>query len=152
MFRPLTVLIGLLALPGGALAQEREWQFDTNGTEAYLVFGVPQSDDAGIGFWCAMNSGEIRIFVPEAAGALKPGAKVELDFEAGGGRFSYDASVETNEESGVPAATASSSTADGLYAALKHEDRFKLVVGKHQTVYPLMSADVSALLRVCAKS
>jgi hypothetical protein len=150
MFCRSALALALACAPSAVAAQEREWQFDTNETEAYLVFGVPQTDDAGIGFHCAIRSGDIRIFVP--AETMKPGKPVDLAFEAGGERFTYKAAVETNEESGIVSATVNTTTGDGFFEALKANDRFKLILVKHETVFPLMNADVAALLRVCGKS
>ena len=70
----LAALLAGIALP--ASAQEREWIFDTGDEDAYLVFGVPESDDAGVSFGCTLQSGEIRIFLPEAGDDLKPNATI----------------------------------------------------------------------------
>ena len=42
-----TLLVSTLAL-----AQERQWSLDTVNNQVFLVFGVPESDDVGLSFWC----------------------------------------------------------------------------------------------------
>src|SRR5262245_4433604 len=84
----LAAFLACAALP--AWAQEREWIFDTADEDAYLVFGVPESEDAGISFGCTLQSGEIRIFVPEAGEDLKADQKIKLTITAGGKTYIYD--------------------------------------------------------------
>jgi hypothetical protein len=81
----LAVFFACAALP--AWAQEREWIFDTADEDAYLVFGVPESEDAGISFGCSLQSGEIRMFIPEAGEDLKPDQKIKLTISAAGKTF-----------------------------------------------------------------
>ena len=151
MLRRLFCTACLLLPPGLAVAQEREWFFDVGDTEAYLVFGVPETDDAGISFWCPLRSGEIRIFLPETPKHLAAGASSAVSIRSGGETFSYSAMVETNEEAGSTSAEARTDTADTLFSMLQQEDRFTLTVGGEATVIPLAGADVAALLRVCGK-
>ena len=58
--------------------------------DAYLVFGVPELDDAGISFGCTLQSGEIRMFIPEAGEDLKPDEKIKLTVRAAARTFVYD--------------------------------------------------------------
>ena len=152
MFFRFFVLTGWLALTCPALAQERQWTFNTGEEEAYLVFGVPDSEDAGISFWCEMKSGQIRIFVPETSEELKPGETVKLEIKSDGQAYVYDAQVEANEEAGIPSVQAVTLASDLLFDVLGRNDRFSLKAGQHETIFPLMQADFPALVRVCAKS
>ena len=133
-----------------ALAQEREWNFDTGEDDAYLVFGVPETDDVGVSFWCAVGSGEIRIFLPEADEKLGAGATVKVDIEVGGNRFSLDGTAAPNEESGTTSAEAHIESGSPLVPALIAADRFTVKIGKEESVFPLQGADFDSLLRVCS--
>ena len=68
---------------GTSSAQERQWSLDSSEDDAYLIFGVPESDDVGISFWCTMGSGEIRLFIPETDAALKSEQALDYTIEAG---------------------------------------------------------------------
>ena len=72
-----------------AFAQEREWTFDTNDEDAFLTFGVPETDDVGVSFWCKMQSGEARVFLPEAGEGLTPGRNVKVTFSVAGAKFTF---------------------------------------------------------------
>ena len=72
-----TTVLALAAFSSPVLAQEREWAFDTGEADAYLVFGVPETDDVGVSFWCTIGSGEIRVFFPEAGDSLSAGQAVK---------------------------------------------------------------------------
>src|SRR5262249_43377919 len=79
VIRVVSAVIVMLAATS-AFAQERQWVFDTNDEDAFLTFGVPETDDVGISFWCKIQSGEARVFLPEAGEELKPGKKVKITF------------------------------------------------------------------------
>src|SRR5262245_21553045 len=98
-FSPILAL-GLSLLVGAACAQEREWSFDTGEEDAYLIFGVPETDDVGVSFWCTIGMGEIRIFIPEAGEKLPVGQTVKIDLETGGKRFTISGETAVNEEAG----------------------------------------------------
>src|SRR5690242_2612468 len=91
----------LICAAGSAWAQEREWIFDTGDEDAYLVFGVPDSDDAGVSFGCTLQSGDIRIFVPEAGEELKHDEKIALTISVAGKDFTFDGLTSPNEMSGT---------------------------------------------------
>jgi hypothetical protein len=142
---------GLLFLGLPASAQEREWTFDTGEQDAYLIFGVPETDDAGVSFWCPIGSGEVHIFVPETSDKLKANAVAHIDVAVGGKRFGYAGKTQVNEESGVPSAEAVIDAKDQLFGALQAADRFTVKVDGQEEVYPLAGADFPSLLRTCKK-
>jgi hypothetical protein len=142
------LLLGLAAPP--ALGQEREWTFDTGEDDAYLVFGVPETDDVGVSFWCSIGVGTIRIFLPEAGNALAAGKNIKLDVRINGKTFSLDGDTAPNEESGATSVEAQIATTDPFFAALPAADRFSVKIGKEESVFPLEGADFDSLLRVCA--
>ena len=138
------------ALP--AWAQEREWIFDTADEDAYLVFGVPESDDAGVSFGCALQSGEIRIFIPEAGDDLKPDRKIKLTVTVAGKDFAYDGVTTPNELSATTSAEAVIPANDPLFADLRKTDRFSVKTGLEENTFPLEGSDFESLVRACSKS
>jgi hypothetical protein len=135
-----------------ALAQEREWIFDTADEDAYLVFGVPESEDAGISFGCTLQSGEIRVFVPEAGDDLKPEQKIKLTITVAGKNFAYDSTTTANEMAATTSAEASIAAGDALFADLRKTDRFTVKTGAEENTFPLEGADFESLVRACSKS
>lgn len=146
----LAAVLACAAIP--ALAQEREWIFDTAEEDAYLVFGVPESDDAGISFGCPLQSGEIRVFVPEAGDELKPDQKIKLTIVVGDKDFSYDAETSLNEMSATTSAEAPIPASDALFAELRKADRFTVKTGAEENTFPLEGSDFESLVRACSKS
>ena len=145
------VLFCLLLFASASAAQEREWVFMTSDDEAYLGFGVPDSDDAGITFSCAFQSGAIRIFIPESREHLVPGTTANIAIRAGGRDYSYSAAVAPNEEAGIPSLMADAAPGDALFAALVANDRFGVVIAGEEDMYPLAGSDFDSLLRACRK-
>lgn len=147
-----TVLVAVLSLWASvASAQEREWRFETGENEAFLTFGVPETDDIGLSFWCTPRSGEIKLFLPEVGGDAKPGADVKLRIKAGSRDATYDANTSTNEESGGVSAESRFRSGDPIFTDLQKADRFSLSVGGETWNFPLDNADMLALVDACAK-
>jgi hypothetical protein len=135
-----------------AWAQEREWIFDTADEDAFLVFGVPESDDAGVSFGCTLQSGEIRIFMPEAGDDLRPGQKIKITITVAGKEFVYDGLTAANEMSATTSAEAVMPANDALFTNLRKTDRFTVKTGAEEDTFPLEGSDFESLVRVCSKS
>ena len=151
MFRlPLAIFL-FAALSHGAAAQERLWSLEAGDEDAYLVFGVPETDDVGISFWCTMGTGEVSIFLPEADPAMKPGKTVSFTIVAGETVAQLEGTTTANEEAGAPSLEAKVSDSEPIFAAMKEADRFKVKMGKEENVYPLIDADLAGLLKLCKK-
>jgi hypothetical protein len=146
----LGALLIVVAIP--AAAQEREWIFDTADEDAYLVFGVPETEDAGISFGCTLQSGEIRVFVPEAGEDLKPDQKIKLIISAGGKDFTYDGLTTPNEMAATTSAEASIPASDSLFTDLRNTDRFTVKTGTEENTFPLEGSDFESLVRACSKT
>ena len=69
--RPFIALAASLLGSSLALAQERVWNLDQTDNEVYLVFGVPETDDVGVSFWCTLQSGIVKLYIPEAGPDIK---------------------------------------------------------------------------------
>jgi hypothetical protein len=146
----LSALLMTAAIP--AASQEREWIFDTADDNAYLVFGVPESEDTGISFGCTLQSGEIRIFVPEAGENLKPDQKIKVIISAGGKDFTYDGLTSPNEMAATTSAEAAIPSGDPLFTRLRNTDRFTVKTGTEENTFPLEGSDFESLVRACSKS
>jgi hypothetical protein len=148
--RSLLVALNLGLLAEVACAQEREWSFDTGEEDAYLIFGVPETDDVGVSFWCTIGMGEIRLFIPEAGESLRAGQTVKIDLDVGGKQFTLTAETAANEEAGSTSADARVETSNPIFAAFLAGDRFSVKIGKEVSVFPLQGADFQSLLHVCS--
>ena len=146
----MSALLIVVALP--AAAQEREWSFDTADQDAYLIFGVPESEDAGISFGCTLQSGEIRLFVPEAGDDLKPDQKIKVIISAAGKDHTYDGLTSPNEMAATTSAEATIAAGDPLFADLRNTDRFTVKTGTEENIFPLEGSDFESLVRACSKA
>ena len=146
----ITSAIIMMLAAAAVHAQEREWTFDTAEEDAYLSFGVPETDDLGISFWCKMQSGEARVFLPEAGEEVKPSKNAKMHFTVDGTTYTFDATTTMNEEAGVPSAEATFPVTDKVFAAFKKADRFSVRVGKDEAVFPLEGADIDGFVRACS--
>lgn len=135
-----------------AMAQEREWIFDTADEDAYLVFGVPESEDAGISFGCTLQSGDIRVFIPEAGDDLKPDQKIKLTVTVAGKDFVFDALTSPNEMAATMSAETTIKAGDALFGDLRKSDRFSVKTGAEEITFPLEGSDFESLVRACSKS
>jgi len=147
--RILAVLSLIGAFAASARAQERQWIFDTGEDDAYLIFGVPETDDVGISFWCGAHSGEVRLFIPEADPAMKPDEDVSFVVSVGETTFKIAGRTAANEMSYTISIEAAVPATDPLFAALQRSDRFKVLTGTIEHVYPLIDADVAGLISLC---
>ena len=75
--------IAMALCSNAVLAQERQWALDTADNDAFLVFGVAESDDVGISFWCTIGSDKLKVFVPEGSADLAPNITAPLVLKIG---------------------------------------------------------------------
>ncbi len=132
-----------------ATAQEREWTIDQTDSDAYLVFGVPQTDDIGVSFWCKLQSNIIRFYAPETDAKLKIGSRVPFTMEVPPKSFRFKGKTSRNEESGSISLEAEMKQTDPLFAALESADYFSVRIGKVKQTYPLQEANFPGFLSVC---
>ncbi len=149
--RPLLGIL-LTALPSIALAQERQWSLDASDQDAYLVFGVPDTEDVGLSLWCPIRQGVVNIFVPGSPESLAKAKTEKLELAVGDVTESLTGTVEVNEEAGLASVEARLDAGDKLFEAMSKADRIRVTVGGNETVYPLYDADVPGLLDLCRKA
>lgn len=151
-FRLLALPLGLLLFAGTATAQERQWTLDASDQDAYLIFGVPESDDVGLSFWCPIRKGVVHVFIPEAVGTLPADKKVDVTMETGGQSVTLEGTTEVNEDAGVSSVEVQIPAEHAFLTALRASDRLKVTVAKEETVFPLFEADLEGLLSLCRKA
>jgi hypothetical protein len=151
-FRPFPALCLFVGLTGAAMAQERQWSLDASDQDAYLVFGVPDSEDVGLSFWCPIRQGIVNVYVPEPLDAVAKSSTATLELSAGTVTESFTGAVEVNEEAGIASVEVKLDVADKLFDAMAKADRLRVKLDKDETVYPLYDADVPGLLALCRKS
>jgi hypothetical protein len=149
--RPLIALAAIILGTGLALAQERVWTLDQTDNEVYLIFGVPETDDVGVSFWCTLQSGIVRLYIPEAGPDIKAGAAVNFELKVATNIYPLKGTAAINEESSGTSLEAEIKTTDPLFSALQVANYFALKAGSSNHVFPLGEADFSTFLYVCGK-
>jgi hypothetical protein len=134
-----------------SLAQERIWTLDQTDAEVYLVFGVPETDDVGVSFWCTQQSGIVKLYFPESDPKLKPAEEVNFKLEVSAKIFPLKGKTAFNEESTGTSLEAELKTTDPVFAALQTANRFAVKIGSSNHVFPVGEADFPTFLDVCGK-
>jgi hypothetical protein len=134
-----------------AQAQERQWMLDASDSDAYLIFGVPDSDDVGISFWCPVQQGDVNVFIPEASAKLHPGADIAVTLKAGEESATFTGKSEVNLEAALTSVEAKVPVNAQILAAMLKADRFRVVIDGNETIFPLIDADLESLLDLCRK-
>ena len=132
-------------------AQERIWTLDQTDAEIYMVFGVPETDDVGVSFWCTQQSGIVRLYFPDSDPKLKPGAEVDFKLEVAGKTHLLKGKTAFNEESTGTSLEAEIKTTDPVFKALQAANRFAVKAGSTSHVFPLGEVDFPTFLDVCGK-
>ena len=150
-FRLFFFSFAFCVLAGAASAQERQWTLDASDQDAFLIFGVPESDDLGISLWCPIRQGMVNVFVPETGEAISAGKELIIILKAGEETAEIKGKTEQNLDAGVASAEGQIPADHPVFEAMTKEDRFRVTVGKEEIIFPLMEADVAGLLELCRK-
>jgi hypothetical protein len=124
---------------------------DASDSDAYLIFGVPDSDDVGISFWCPVQQGEVNVFIPEASARLHPGADIAVTLAAGEESATFTGKSEVNLEAALTSVEAKVPVNAQILAAMLKADRFRVIIDGNETIFPLIDADLESLLDLCRK-
>lgn len=144
-------LFCVAALVQPALAQERQWTLDASGEDAYLIFGVPDTDDVGISFWCPIQQGEVNVFLPNAVVPSDNGADVPVTISTDEDKAEFAGKVEPNPESDGASVEARMPADHPILSSMMASDRFRVKAGEQDTVFPLYDADLRGLMELCRK-
>ena len=151
---PLRLLILLAAVLLGsvrALGQERTWILDQTDQEVYLVFGVPETDDVGVSFWCTQRSGIVKFYLPESDPDLKLAGPVDFELEIDARKYPLKGKALVNEEAGTLSLETEFKVSDPVFPALREASHFAVTAGTSNHVFPLGEADFPAFLGACGK-
>lgn len=153
MFRFLSVLIPLGLLAGTAAAQEREWTLDASDEDAYLVFGVPETDDIGVSLWCPIRKGTVNLFLPRPTETLQTAAqgKLPMTISAGAEKATFAARADINIASSMSSLEVEMPADHPLLKALESADRFSITLPGEDIVFPFYGADFPSLMELCRK-
>lgn len=153
MFRRLPLFIALGLIAGAAHAQEREWTLDASEEDAYLIFGVAESDDVGLSLWCPVGKGVVNLFLPVPTAQMPNGKDkaAPLTLTAGKETATFRAKADINREAAVSSLEAEIAVDHPLVAALRDADRITINTGKAEIVFPLYESDIDGLLDLCKK-
>ena len=148
----LPIMLATLVLGSApSLAQERIWTLDQTDAEVYLVFGVPETDDVGVSFWCTLQSGIVKMYFPDSDPKFKPAAEVNFELEIAAKNYPLKGKTAFNEESTGTSLEAELKATDPIFAALQKANRFAVKIGSSKPVFPLSEADFSTFLDACGK-
>ena len=149
MRRTIISLLALATLVSPAAAQEREWLLDAADEDAFLVFGVPETDDVGVSLWCKIGSDKVKLFFPDGSPSLAPDTKADFKISIDGKEHVFNGTTTANDMTGATSIESELSADDGLFAELQKADRFTATIGSHNTTFPLIEAGLENLLRLC---
>lgn len=145
-------LLATTVLAAPAAAQERQWSLDASGEDAYLVFGVPDSDDIGVSIWCPIQQGEVHVYLPETAENLGDGQKTAMTISTDDMSINVEAALDAGQDGGTSSVEATLPDDSPIFASMLKADRFTIKVGSDETVFPLFEADLSGLMDLCRKN
>ena len=144
MFRGILIsVLAVATLIPATLAQEREWILDTAGEDVFLAFGVPNTNDLGVSFWCKIGHDDVSMFSPLTGSESRP----KLEIMIGAEHFPLDMKLNDNE--GSKTVEARLKPQNHILEKLENAERFSIAVGKHKVTYPLAGADFMGLLKLC---
>jgi hypothetical protein len=142
-----TIFVGL-SLP--VQAQEREWSIDTNGeNEAYMTYGVPETEDIGLSLWCKIGSKNLNLYVPQSGWKTGTTKFVDVKIVAEPAQVNIKGKLQEDPMRESASVEAMIELASPLVAALPDAQHIDIDTGKHKIITPLYDAPVSSLLRMC---
>jgi hypothetical protein len=135
----------MMALPQAGIAQEREWQLDAQGEDAYLVFGVPNTADIGISLWCKLGQTSVSVFAPVPFNIKPDTTKMILKIES----RDYALKPTFNTTDTTPTVEAELEPREEMLSALASAERITLVLGDHKSVFPMEGANFFEFNKLC---
>lgn len=128
---------------------------DASEEDAYLIFGVADSDDVGVSLWCPLRRGIVNLYLPRPVQSLEKAAgqkEAGLTVTAGGETVSFRGKVDVNREADSASIEAEIPVDHPVLAAMAKADRFTVTAGGEEIVFPLFEADLAGLLEFCRKT
>jgi len=147
--RFLTITAISFALINTASAQERQWGLDASDNQAFLTFGVPDSEDVGISLWCEIGNGQMSVFLPETRVPLRVGEAVPMTVTVDGVQKQLRGSAAKDPASGQMTVEAKFSLKDILISRLQGGQTISVRVKGHDNNFPFADADFAGLVDDC---
>ena len=132
-----------------AQAQERQWGLDTVNNQAFLVFGVPESDDVGLSFWCDIGKAKVSAFLPETVAPLRRGEHINIVMEVDGKAEKLSATVARDEGSGKLTIETTFGLDGSMMRALRKGQSLAITVKGHVNSFPIADANFDGLVDAC---
>jgi hypothetical protein len=133
-----------------AFAQERQWSLDASEKEAFLVFGVADTDDVGLSFWCKIGSGKISIFATFDRDLIKKDQKADVQLLVDAEKFDIKMQASIGSGSRTGSLEGPVSVDGTVMKAVEGSQSFRLTAFGHSATYPLIDADVNGLRHTCS--
>ena len=150
MHRVFLIAVSLaFLLTAQARGQERQWSLDTINEQVFLVFGVPESDDVGLSFWCTIGKSKVQAFLPETVAAIHPGEVITIGVDIDGhsekilGKVARDGGSQKLTVETVFGLTGS------LMKALRAGQSLGINVKGHISSFPITDANFDGLVDAC---
>ena len=152
LFRPILTLLAICLAAGACTAQEREWSLDASDLDAYLIFGVADSDDVGVSLWCPIRQGVVNIFLPDVGDNPANGSDMLMTLMAGDQAAGFMGKTEQNPEADASSLETQVPADHPILSAMRQADRFRVKVNGDERIFPLIEADIAGLLDLCSKN
>jgi hypothetical protein len=144
-----SIAVFLLSLATPALAQERQWSIDSSDKQAFLVFGVPDTADVGLSFWCDVGAKTMSMFVPVLPATTRPGQHPKVKATVDGKSFTFKSDVEKDQASGLLNVEVQFDRDGKFHKAVMAADTISVTVKSEKKSYPLGDADFAGLNLAC---
>ncbi len=145
----LTTYFVALLVSTQALAQERQWSLDTVNNQVFLVFGVPESDDVGLSFWCDIGKSRVQAFLPETVAAIHAGENIKIDMDIDGHTEKIVAKVARDGGSQKLTVETTFGLTGSLMQSLRAGQSLRINVKGHDSSFPIADADFDGLVDAC---
>ena len=143
-----TYFLALLA-SAGANAQERQWSLDTVNNQVFLVFGVPESDDVGLSFWCDIGKSTVQAFLPETVAVIHSGENITIGMNVDGHSEKIVAKVARDTGTQKLTVETTFGLAGSLMKSLRAGQSLGVNVKGHVSSFPIADADFDGLVDAC---
>lgn len=132
-----------------AQAQERQWSLDTVNNQVFLVFGVPESDDVGLSFWCDIGKTKVQAFLPEGVAAIRRGQQIKINVKIDAYSEKILALVAGDDGSQKLTVETTFGLQGSLMKALRAGQSLGINVNGHESHFPLADADFDGFVGAC---
>lgn len=149
LLRPLLAALAIVVAAGVSYAQERQWTLDAGDQDAYLIFGVPDTDDVGVSLWCPVRQGAVYIFLPKVPEVAATVRQLTMTITAEDQSAEFAGKTEENLDAGLSSVEGQLPADHPIFKTLVKADRFHIKAGSVDEVFPLIEADLAGLIELC---